>query len=96
MFSRVSRNNAQRPFVVAIDENFNTLIGDIERAFPSWSNPSRASGSPPTVMELSVSWGQPGYDRKDGNGILQKENMVAVIRLPKSRNGQDMTVANIF
>ena len=92
----VTCNNHQGPFVVAIDEDLHTLNGDIQRAFPRWNNPLRASGSQPRIMELSVNWGQQVYghkDFKDTKSILQKENIVAMMRLLKSRNGKDVIIA---
>ena len=76
-------NSTIKPLVVAIDEDFDILLDDIQRYF----------GISPGFMrlkELHVHWGPRTFGVK---GLLQRENIVAMMRLIKSRNGQDMVMA---
>ncbi len=76
----VTYNNRRGPLVVAIDEDYNILLGDIQREFPRLHNQLR-------IKELGISWGGREFGSND---VVQRKNMVAMMRLLKARGGQDM------
>lgn len=71
--------------VVAIDEDYKTLLNDVQKAF------SRSLlNSNTRIKELRVSWGQRDFE---SGTSLDSGNIIAMLRLMKSRGGQDVIVA---
>lgn len=80
-------NGIKKVIVVAVDEELDTLLKDIQRIFTT-----RLSTLGNRIRELRVSI--PGILSFGANGdILQDENMTAMLRYMKSRNGADMVLA---
>lgn len=69
------------PLVVAIDENYNTLLQDCKSAF-------RASGGE-KIKELRIGWFNGGRSYGDNGHQLHQGNMEALLRLVKSKGGED-------
>ncbi len=78
-------NNMKEPLVVAIDEDFNTLLGDVQRMFCI-----SLIYSTTRIKELKIGLGTWEFG---GNPSLNSGNIVAMLRLLKSRNGKDMLIA---
>lgn len=76
----VMRNKLRAPLVIAIDEDFGTLMDDIERMFTSRLNAGK-------VKELKVF-----CNSGDSQVSLNNGNIVAWLRFLKSRNGTDMNM----
>ncbi|KAK4695933.1 hypothetical protein P7C71_g1903, partial [Lecanoromycetidae sp. Uapishka_2] len=71
------------PVVVAIDEDIDILIGDLQRMFYNGLNNKE-------LTELSIEWGRTAEGRDFGPGLkLTNLNATAMLRLLKSRGGQD-------
>lgn len=78
-------NNMRAPLVVAIDENFNTLLADVQRMLGG-----SLIYSTTRIKELRISWGGRDFG---SSFLLTSGNIEAMLRLLKSRNGQDMIMA---
>lgn len=78
-------NNMRGPMVVAVDEDFNTLLGDVQRKFCG-----SLIYSTTRLKELKISWAARDFG---SSFALNSDNIVAMLRLLKSRNGQDMILA---
>lgn len=79
-----AHNNIRSAVVIALDEDLETLIGDIQRMFVHKLNPVR-------VKQLRV-YTSGGLDLGN-SAVLDNENMTATLRLLKSRNGVDTIFA---
>ena len=82
-----SHNGVQKVIVVAVDEELDTLLKDIQRIFCTrLSNLSNRIKDLRVRMSGSLSFG--------GNGeMLHDGNITAMLRFLKSRNGADMVLA---
>ena len=78
-------NNLRGPLVVAVNESFNILLDDIQRMFSSHLSSTKPK-------ELRISWSSSARDF-GSNFTLNSGNMVAMMRLLKSRGGVDMIMA---
>lgn len=82
-----SHYGTKKVIVVAVDEDWDTLLKDIQRIFST-----RLSNLSNRIKELRVVL--PGVGSFGANGdILQDGNMTAMLRYLKSRNGADMVLA---
>ena len=82
-----SHDGVKKAIVVAVDEEWDTLLKDVQRIFST-----RLSNLSNRIKELRVSCS--GSLSFGGNGdVLHDENITAMLRFLKSRNGADMISA---
>jgi hypothetical protein len=78
-------NGRCAPLVVAIDEDLNTLLRDVQSNFSEWLITSTT-----IIKELKVSL---ACGESSGLFCLNDRNMVATMRLLKSMNGDVVIIA---
>ena len=79
----ISYNDVRKPIVVAVDEQFDVLLKDIERLFGiKFETLTRR------VKELRVSFSNVNFGGGKGD-VLNETNITAMLRLLKARNGAD-------
>ena len=82
-----SHDGVKKAIVVAVDEELDTLLQDIRRIFST-----RLSSLRNRIMDLRVSFSGPLSFGGNGD-VLHDENITAMLRFLKSRNGADMISA---
>lgn len=88
----VEWNGHHMPMVLAIDEECETLFDDIQNVYAKTNDAKerKRKNDDSKKKHMKVVWGQGFYKDVTEESVLDDSNMVATLRLLKSRNGADL------